>query len=332
MPRLWLIMIPTNKLSLDRDIDVNAAQTALEEAGAESQQILFSFLADPERSPFLSRINNSKQDDKLAAQCAQQLVRAMMLLLQRRPSLAMQRFLIHCLQTTPKLVPYFFKVIPVPDPKQQTFPFVARMGFLFRLIREAPTTATAVSCVGNGDRVDSQDADEIIVSIIPQNLKKHILSKALQSSNALIASETLKLLCALVDRYRRFLVDNKEDTGEELNSLLADTFIRRLPDMQPLLSMRSRFDPFTGGDGAKASTIVIGHVCTVLNSYALNLPQMLHSVKFDWAKLLPTSAETFCSASPVLQFQLLQTLENVLSLHEVRTKYYHERERRVHSK
>jgi len=288
--------------------------TPVEEAGIESRRILFVLLADPARSPFLSRMSHSKSDDKLAAHCAQQLVRAMLHLLQHRPSLPIQRFLIHCFLTTPMFVPHFFKLVTVPDSKQ-TFGFIARMGFLFRLIQDVPPVS---SCIESVAHLDAHHVEQIVSCIIPANLKKHILSKALQSSNALIVSETLKLLWAALDRYRIFLADIK--AGEEFRNLVADAFLRRLPDMQPLLSVRSRFDPFASEGDLKASTVVIGHVCKVLDSYALCLPDVLNSVKFDWVKLLPANAEVFCSANPILQFQLLQTLESVLALQEVRNE------------
>ena len=106
----------------DGDFTSNSDATAIEEAGLVGRRILFAFLADPTKSPFLMRIKHSKADDNQVAHCAQQLVRAMMLLLQRCPSLSIQRFLIECLQTTPTLVPHFFKMVTVPDPKQ-TFAF-----------------------------------------------------------------------------------------------------------------------------------------------------------------------------------------------------------------
>lgn len=290
--------------------------TALEAAGSQGRRILFCFLANPERSPFLSRINNEKADEKSVDHCIQQLVRAMMLLLQRNSSTPVQRFLIHCLQTTTALVQNFFKSVMVPDPTRQVFPFIARMGFLFRLVREVPPVS---ECIVGGGTLDEQTVDCIVACIVPANLKKHVMSKALQSTNALIVSEILKLLCALMDRYRTFVDDGSwGKDGDDVRELLAEAFIRRLPDMQPLLSVRSRFDPFSSEGDVKASPVVTGLVCKVLDSYARHLPQVLDSVKFDWTKLLPSDAKSFCLTIPVLQFQLLQTLENVLAVHEVR--------------
>jgi hypothetical protein len=297
------------------DMDVQAEVTPLEAAGLVGRRILFTFLANPSRSPFLLRMNHDGANDKQMLHNAQQLVRAMMLLLQRCASLPMQRFLIHCLQTTPQLISHFFKMITIPDPKQ-TFDFMARMGFLFRLVREVPRVS---ACDESGGQLDEHYANQIASCIIPDDLKKHILSKALQSSNALIASETLMLIYALLDRYGTFFDDVKEKgLPETFQYLLQDSFVRRLPDMQSLLSVRSRFDPFAGGEDSKASAVVIGNVCKVLDAYALWLPYVLNNVKFDWVKLLPTEVDTFCNAGPLLQFQLLHTLENVLSLHEVR--------------
>jgi hypothetical protein len=88
--------------------------------------------------------------------------------------------------------------------------------------------------------------------------------------------------------------------------------------MQSILSVQSRFDPFASKDDAKASLVVIGQLCKVLNSLVLYLPEFINSVKFDFIKLLPTDAKAFCSTSFVLQYQLLCTLKCALELQKVR--------------
>jgi hypothetical protein len=293
--------------------DIYSTLTAVRIAGMQSRRILFFLLADSARSPFLSRITGSKMGDKMAINCAQELVRAMMLLLQRSGSLPMQRFLIHCLRTTPLLVPHFFRMIIVPDPKQ-TFAFIARMGFLFHLTQEVPP-ALSLS-FESGDQIDANEVDRAVLSIVPANLKKHVLTKAVQSSNALVVSETLKLLYSLTYRFRTLLQDIKQKQ-EQFSNLLMEAFVRRLPDLQAVLSVRSRFDPFASGGNRKASAIVTGHVCKVLDAYASSLPESLNAIKFDWIKLLPENAVTFCSGTPILQLQLLNTLEKILALQEV---------------
>jgi hypothetical protein len=162
--------------------------------------------------------------------------------------------------------------------------------------------------------------DQVFISIVPAKLKKHVLTKAVQSSNALVVSETLKLLYSLIHRFHKVMQDIKEKQ-EPFSNLLVDAFIRRLPDLQAILSVRSRFDPFSPGGNVSASAVVIGHVCKVLDSFASNLPESLNTVKFDWIKLLPENAGTFCSATPILQLQLLSTLEITLALQEVRMNH-----------
>lgn len=299
----------------DTDVVMHSEPTTIEEAGIEGRRILFTFLADPSKSPFLARMKHSKADDNQVAHCAQQLVRAMMFLLQHCPSLSIQQFLIKCLQTTPTTVPYFFKMVTVPD-AVHAFSYIARMGFIFRLIREVPPVS---SCIGGDAYLDTEQVDRVVSSIIPSSLKRQILSKALKSSNALIVSEALKVIYALTDRYHNFITDIETRPGtEELRGLVTDAFLRRLPDIQSLLSVRTRFDPFTSVGDAKAGPIVIGQVCKVLDSFALYLPDVLNNAKFSWFKLLPIDAEAFCSTSPVLQYQLLHTLELVLGSQEVR--------------
>jgi hypothetical protein len=303
----------------DGDSNSDSDTTKIEQAGLEGQRILFNFFANPTKSPFLVRMKHSKVDDNQVAHCAQQLVRAMMLLLQRCPSLSIQRFLIECLQMTPTLVPHFFKMITVPDPKQ-SFAFIARMGFLFRLVREAPAVS---SCIEKDVHFNEEHLDVVMASTVPANMKKHLLTKGLKTPNALIVSETLKFLYALIDRYRKCVADigvNQE--SQRFLGLVTDATVRAFPDVQSLLSLRSVFDPFTLEGDTKAAIVVIGQFCKVIDSLVLYLPAVLKSVKFDFMKLLPHDANVFCSTSPVLQYQLLCTLENVLELQEVRIVHY----------
>ena len=189
------------------------------------------------------------------------------------------------------------------------------MGFLFRLVREAPAVS---SCVEKDVHFNEEQLDVVVASIVPANIKKHILTKGLKSPNALIVSETLKLLYALINRYHKCVADiggNQE--SQRFLGLVTDATVRAFPDMQSLLSVRSLFDPFASEGDTKAAIVIIGQFCKVLDSLALYLPAILNSVKFDFMKLLPHDASIFCSTSPVLQYQLLYTLEKILALQEV---------------
>ena len=155
------------------------------------------------------------------------------------------------------------------------------------------------------------------MAIVPTNLKKNVLSKAVQSPNALVVSETLKLICALIDRYR-VLVGEMANENEQYTKLLSKAFVRRLPDLQVLFRLQSRLIRLPRMKIQKASTSMTGLVCKVLDAYVSFLPDTLSARQIRSIKLLPENATAFCPLTFVLQVQLLQTLERILALHEVR--------------
>ena len=144
-----------------------------------------------------------------------------------------------------------------------------------------------------------------------------VLSKAMQSKNALVVSETLKCLIYVVQRTQtvKEKICSEMDETSKFWAVLSTRAAALLPDLQVLLSTLSRFD-LMGGD--RAAAVLCGHLCQLLLSYASVLPEIIQEVKFDWIKLLPSQAETFCGLPLMLQVRLLRTLETLLRINKVR--------------
>lgn len=92
---------------------------------------------------------------------------------------------------------------------------------------------------------------------------------------------------------------------------------RRLPDLQAIVALRSKFDPFSSsqmmdekGSSKLSHFIVVMCMCEVLDMYLYLQHQSIVSANFDWIKLLPDSPDQFLDANPVLQRRLLKTLDS----------------------
>ena len=186
------------------------------------------------------------------------------------------------------------------------------MRFLSQLLREGPELSQCL-------RLKGTSVDAILPVILPTGLKKNVLSKALQSRNGIIVSEALKGLHCVLQRLasaKQPLWDAAPTDGASDNiwERLAAKVTTALPDIQVVLSTLSRFD-LDGDD--RASPIVCGYLAQTLQSYASTLPTVLQTVKFDWIKLLPSTAASFRRLSLILQLRLLRTLERLLKLTNV---------------
>jgi hypothetical protein len=146
------------------------ASLELEQVGIVARRLLFCLLADRSHSPLLA----------LKAIAGQSLVRAMLVLMSS-PGVAMQLFLVHCLEVTPQLLEPLFRLLPIPD-CSSCLPFCKTMRFLVRVLRSKATL------------------DENSVMWRPTHLKKQHLTKALQSSNPLVVSAALQFLAQVLKR------------------------------------------------------------------------------------------------------------------------------------
>ena len=95
-------------------------------------------------------------------------------------------------------------------------------------------------------------------------------------------------------------------------------------DLQELLSVRSKFDPFCDGGPSKqhSNALVAMNFCDVLSLYASIFTTSISSIQFDWIKLLPDSYVQFCSSEMSLQSRLLTTLTSIYDCYQVSFTMY----------
>lgn len=291
-----------------RGSDSYGSPTRLERAGVEARRVAFLLLAEPSKSPFLQ---SSRVDSASHRTSEQQVVRAMVLLLDSHRGIEIQRFLLFCVETTPKLLPALFKALSFPD-SRKTSAFLSRLNLVSRLVREGPRPSACVSDLEGS--FGAQDADQLFLVVMPVGLKRHPLGKALQSSNPLVVTETLKLLVLVIRRFAALRGEVEKSGKDELLESLSSSFSKWLPDLQIVLGALSRFQLQSP---KRSNVLVVGLICKVLSAFVSVLPGAMKEVKFDWIKLLPDTAESFCSAPHSLQLTLLEALKDTLDIREV---------------
>ena len=276
--------------------------TPLEDVGIKARRLLFSLLASASTSPFLKRISG-KDDDKLSSIYMAFMVKALNQLLNASPSIPTQNFIIYSIRETPLLLPGFFRYVKIPD-VNSTFVFLSKLHFVARVMKEGPPPS---SCLVNVTDVSPRGIEIIMSALLPQHLNKQTLSRALQSSNSLTVFEASKLTMRAISRFRLIVASFQKSADQEL---LSRAFLSRLPDVQSLVSTRSKFDPFS--NDRKDAVIVNGLICRLLEDFAETFPIAVATAKFDWMKLLPDPISRFRNAKPVAQLRILQTLEKII--------------------
>jgi hypothetical protein len=284
--------------------------TRLEEAGVEARRALFPLLAVTRLSPF---IRSLRVDTGSSRTGEQQLVRAMILLLDSHRGLEIQRFLLYCVEVTPCLFPALFRALSFPDARKCSS-FLSRLNFVSRLVREGPPPSL---CLVNVEKlIDDHRFDQILLVVLPVGLKRNTLSKAVQSSNPLVVNETLQLLVLAIGRFRALKSHLGKHAKTDTLGLLDDAFTHWLPDLQIVLATLSRFANLSRN---KFNVFVVANICALVRAFVSAVPGSVREVKFDWIKLLPDSADVFCKSTHSIQMLLLRTLRDVLVVREVRT-------------
>lgn len=217
----------------------------------------------------------------------------------------MRLFLVHCVEKTPSLLPNLFRVLTFPEAKK-TYDFVSHLNIVSLLLRKGPSP---LACLPPAQQ-EEIDIDEVLLMILPAKLRRHPMGKAMQSGNALVVLECLKLVKFALDRFqllKREILQQPQQSEHRVDRLSA-AFAQWLPDLQILLAVRSRFDAFSG---SKSNILISDCLYRVLESFSLVLPTVIRETSFDWMKLLP-SAEKFFQAVPLVQRRVLKTLQLII--------------------
>ena len=236
---------------------------------------------------------------------------------------SMKMLLGTCLNTTPNLVPHFFKGLQLVDPKlSTTYKALTSLTFVESVVRDAPTVSVAIQSKNNV----LSAVDQLLSTIVPPCVTKNLLGKVIQSSSVLLVSSGLKLISTILHRAHEIVIvtknneDGSKGLSQQLQSSISHKVMRVLPEVNLLLSISSRFDPFesrvSGSPrNSTANDLVVLQMCEALQCYAKLDTSWIANVKFNWTKLIPNEEEEvddegrmFSNAEPILQHRILQTL------------------------
>jgi hypothetical protein len=271
---------------------------ALENLGVEARRLLFPLLSDRAISPFIL----SSGSDQIA--------RSMVRLLESQDaSIELRRFLLYCTNEAPSLIEELFRLLAMPDPKN-SFEFISRASFIANLLRKGPSPVACLSSVVEERQLTT---DDILLTLLPIKMKGHFLAKSLQNGNDFVRLESFKLIVIVLERFESFRLEgtNLYKWDDTFIKNLTSTTFQWLPDLQILLSLRSRFD---GMSADKCGAILTDYLFRVIEAYITIMPALVESVKFDWMKLLPDSASVFNRALPLIQVRILTCLQTIIKV------------------
>ncbi len=325
-----IIDTETNPINdvIERKFNAEDLVDPMKSACIEARRLLFILLADAKSSPFLHHLQRLKTLDP--NRCTEQAglflpqlgMTLHLMMIGQGCNLPMRKFLNICLNTTPELVPHFFKTLQLNEPKPN-YRTIAALSFIEGILRDAPPLKH--STLLRKKISDGTMSKWTLSSIIPPCVTKLILGKLVQSPSALLVTSGLKLLATILRRTHdctlAWAVASLPGLHDAGNRLFQEV-LHHLPDVLLLLSISSRFDPYTSKDcdaSSHANAIVMIHLCETLKCIVDLDPISVVNVKFDWVKFLPngptrsstidgTTMPGFHNVEPLLQIRILQTL------------------------
>jgi len=294
----------------------------LECAAVEGRKLLFLCLIDAQSSPFLRVIHSTRAlDAGLHKSLAHQLTRCIHMLVSSTYDTYLKEMIVKYFNNSPLLLPYYFRSVSLPEPSP-SFAFLAQISCIRTLLEKGPKPSKRLR-----DDLPGwpNDSDDFMLWIIPSRFSKNFLTKSIQSSNAFIVSHVLKLLTSILRRAALCACD----MHDEKLALISDHLQRRLPNLQNLLALRSRFNPYQVASqsqhhNASARTtdtdsklLIIFYLCGVLQHYRSLFEASTLATQYDWTKLLPDNPESFKTTPTWFQSRLIETLTLVYGTGQV---------------
>ncbi len=276
----------------------------------ECKILMMLVLADRERSPFLKQIHSERSAQIITSLCEGALIRCIQVILSSNNDVIEKRaFVLRCFNNSPTLFSQYFRVLQVPDPAPsfQTISFYSQLTFF---IDNGPKMWNYQDSV-----VTDASTAKAVMSILPKSLTKNVLTKTLQSSNAFLIVECLKTVAAILKRLSNLIL--AIESNEKMIENCTKMIFRRLPDLQVFLSTRAKFDPFAQNYLDKLANVATVCIWNIIEKYTAIFLSTLSSLQFDWIKLLPNNAQTFCSTNLHLQSRLLKTLIGITNSYQV---------------
>jgi hypothetical protein len=295
-------------------------ETVLSEIKNECNKTINIVFTDNKNSPFLTLLYSERTTDNSPSIILQQMNKALQYLLAISPSVDTRQFVSVCFKCAPALFPNWLRTLSLPDPKP-SFACLSMFSLIGFMLKTGPAECVADSVKfeeGDGKKVYSL----LVANILPRALTKNMLTKAIQSSNPFMATQTLKLVAAILRRFKK-LAKNAFSGDEKKLEFVAEKLAQRMPDLQVILAIRSKFEPNADNSEDQKKyqhhSFVTMNLCMVLQLYASIFPNAFRTVQFDWTKLLSNSPKTFLSAPLSLQHRIFDTMSSIHKCLKVRT-------------
>lgn len=283
---------------------------ALSYAGTEARRLLFLLLANEMKSPLLGNLTSKGQ--------AHLLVNVMLRVLQAKEAgLEERRFLIHCVNTSPVLLPELFRVISIPDSKR-SFEFMSVIRFAAMLMSNGPPP---VACLEQPiEALLEANTSDVLATLWPLKLQRQSVGKAMQSGHSFVVLECIKCIHISLKRYHSIakLMSNNAKSALLIDTL-ASAFSLFLPDVQLILAARVNYDPLSN---AKGANLVCHALHLLLEDYSMILPNLIVKSSFDWMKLIP-EPKRLLSASFLVQRRIISCLHSILKCCAIRMYNHH---------
>jgi hypothetical protein len=276
----------------------------------EARKLLLFLLIDVSFSPFLRFIHSNMKtpDNPSYKSLVNQLTRCVQSLVSLSYDNYLREKILESLQNTPILLPYYFRSLAMLEPST-SFAYLAQISFIRYLLESGP-----VPSLPSGETMEiSYDHENSFDDwILPSRLSKNHLTRSVQGSNALIVCQILKLITSVLKRALKVTKTFHRDR----RFMIMNTVHKRLPELQTLLAIRSRFEPFYTSLSQPPhrnsindpNCFVVFYLCGTLQLYRSTFEASTQITQYDWTKILPENPSSFTTAPVWFQCRLIQTL------------------------
>ena len=265
-----------------------------------AQAIIARLLLDRNASPILTGLG--AQNASGSKHCMYLTVRMLNAILDQSATLSTNRFVIHCLNKSPRILGSFFTIVNLPGPKDNDFNVVKRVHFFCSTLQHGPSLH---SCMQK-EQLDS--AESLTNCIAPVAIRKAIMTNLLRGKNHLILSEVLRFCLCAIKRVQALI--STGDLAEVAEERIIARLKQQLPELSVLISVTSSF----GAETKQKNRIVFYRVLEVLRLSGQVIPSWLSESAFDYAKILPSTSQML-NFPVFLQHKMLATLSEAVALH-----------------
>ena len=162
---------------------------------------------------------------------------------------------------------------------------------------------------------DCATAISLLPYFLPPPLNKKVVSKMVTHPDTLLVHTTLDLVASILSRCSRSSILRGSPQRGDFCALMRN----RMPDLQCILSLKSKYDSFASSlPDAKKDNVTYSflEVISLYHQHLVLDEQSSMDIKYDFTKLLPASSDIAFSKPEALREMLLSTLYAVSAKRE----------------